>query len=109
MSQRKQQLQQLLEEITEQLKISNLWSAETPSPEALASTEPFCVDTLMLSEWLQWILLPRMKELLDRDLPLPGNCNIHAIAEESFKNLEQDCSKLLTLIQSLDNCLTIRH
>ncbi|WP_258876037.1 YqcC family protein, partial [Pseudomonas aeruginosa] len=31
------------------------------APEALASPEPFCVDTLALEQWLQWIFLPRMK------------------------------------------------
>ncbi len=109
MTERSGKVQRLLADIEQQLQRLELWSFKPPSADALASVEPFCIDTLNLSEWLQWIMLPRMKQLLDRELPLPGNCNIHGIAEESFKELGQDYSQLLSLIKSLDETLTLHH
>jgi uncharacterized protein YqcC (DUF446 family) len=49
--------------------------------EALASVEPFSVDTLDFEQWLQWIFLPRMKMILEQDLPLPNASGIQEMAE----------------------------
>ncbi|RDE24987.1 YqcC family protein [Motiliproteus coralliicola] len=94
-----------LDQIEQELRKLGLWSSMPPSPEALQSVEPFCVDTLSLSEWLQWILIPRMNALLDGGLPLPGYCQILPIAEESFKELKQDHSALLDAIDAFDKAL----
>ncbi len=109
MPSRNQQLRYLLMEIEQEMRLLDLWSDTAPSDRALASTEPFCIDTLELSQWLQWLLIPRMRELLNAGLPLPGNCNIHAIAEESFAELTQDSSRLLVLIEEFDTTLTLPH
>ena len=37
------------------LRDLGLWSDVRPDPEALASTMPFCYDTLELEQWLQKI------------------------------------------------------
>ena len=37
------------------LRDLGLWSDARPEPEALASTMPFCYDTLELEQWLQFI------------------------------------------------------
>ncbi len=91
------------------MRALELWSRQRPSASALASTEPFCVDTLCLSDWIQWILIPRMHELLDREQPLPGQCNVHAVAEESFRDTQADTRQLLQLIQDFDRTLTVYH
>ena len=36
------------------------WGDASPDEAALASIEPFCVDTLRFSEWLQWVYIPKM-------------------------------------------------
>ena len=50
--------------IERELRTLDMWSVEPPVPEALASVEPFCVDTLRFEQWLQWIFLPRMKAIV---------------------------------------------
>lgn len=102
-------LRKLLASIEGEMRKQQLWQDQQPSREALASTEPFCVNTMDLSDWIQWVLIPKMRELLDKELPLPSNCNINAIVEESFKGLTQDCSKLLSLIHEFDQNLSLRH
>lgn len=69
-----------------ELRRLDLWQAEPPPAEALASREPFCVDTLSLPQWLQFVFLPRMSELVERGQPLPRQCGIAPIAEEYFKD-----------------------
>ncbi len=44
---------ELLIDIEAQLRQLNLWDRTPPSKASLASTEPFCIDTLTLPQWLQ--------------------------------------------------------
>lgn len=101
----RQQVAVQLDQIKAELIQLNLWQAAAPSAAALQSSQPFCIDTLDLSQWLQWILIPRMQALLDGELPLPGSCNIHPIAEQNFNGFATDCSRLLTAIEALDQAL----
>ena len=50
----------LLMAIEAQLRQLNLWEEEAPTAEALASSEPFAIDTLSFTQWLQFIFLPTM-------------------------------------------------
>ncbi|MEB7713743.1 YqcC family protein [Kluyvera cryocrescens] len=47
------------------------WQDTAPHDSAFASDQPFCMDTLQPLEWLQWVLIPRMHQLLDSGMPLP--------------------------------------
>lgn len=84
--------------IERELRKLDRWAAEPPAAEALASVEPFCVDTLALEEWLQWIFLPRMKALIEAGAGLPGASGIRAMAEEAFAG---EGAKALGLLQAL--------
>lgn len=81
-----------------------LWESEAPSPEALASREPFCVDTLTLPQWLQFVFLPRMSQLIELEQPLPGRCGIAPLAEEFFKN-SSGFEALVGLLADIDQRL----
>ena len=74
-------LASLLIDIECELRRASLWSAEPPSTEALASVEPFCVDTMDFQDWLQFVFLPRMQVLLEARGPLPLQCDIATMAE----------------------------
>ena len=54
----------LLGELTAELQRLERWQAEHPGAEALASELPFCVDTLSFDQWLQFVLIPRMEQLV---------------------------------------------
>ena len=74
----------LLIDLEGALRSRLLWDADEPSPEALTSTQPFCIDTLDFPQWLQFVFLPRMRALLDADLPLPAQCAVAEMAEMQF-------------------------
>ncbi|GAA0788376.1 YqcC family protein [Marinobacterium sediminicola] len=106
---RNQQVSTVLIEIRMEMQAQGLWQSQPPEPAALMSREPFCVDTLDFTEWVQWLLLPRLEEMISRELPLPQNSEIQPMAEEVFKQLEEDTDRLLDLIGQLDKALRVHH
>lgn len=92
----------LLIDIEAELRRLRLWDAEPPTPEALASTEPFCVDTLSFPQWLQFIFLPRMHALVAAQQLPPGRCEIRPLAEQYFNGGKLDVLALLRAIGALD-------
>ena len=76
--------------IERELRVLGMWSSEAPSAEALASQQPFCVDTLDFEAWLQWLFLPRMKQLLEMAGPLPAASGIRPMAEERYRGRESE-------------------
>jgi uncharacterized protein YqcC (DUF446 family) len=103
-----QELAKLTRLIEEEMRLIGIWSEEPPSPQALASTMPFCYDTLEMSEWLQWIFLPGMQRILDQGFPLPDRCEIAPLAEVWFqeRGLQQQAVRLLRLIGEIDRLIT---
>ena len=57
------------------------WGDASPDDAALASVEPFCVDTLRFSEWLQWVYIPKMRAYMAAHGELPEGSGLLAIAE----------------------------
>ena len=92
-------VKRLLIEIELALKKSELWSNELPDESTLNSSEPFCIDTMTGPQWLQWIFIPRMIQLLDNNLPLPTQFAIAPYFEES---LPEENEYLLSLLKELD-------
>ncbi|WP_299942938.1 YqcC family protein [uncultured Microbulbifer sp.] len=80
------------------------WQVESPPAEALTSSEPFCVDTLTLPQWLQFVFLPRMQGLVEQAMPLPRQCGIAPIAEEFFQG-NSDAEALVAILDSIDQRL----
>ncbi|MCO1333809.1 YqcC family protein [Microbulbifer sp. OS29] len=87
-----------------ELRSLQIWQGKAPPVEALASTEPFCVDTLTFPQWLQFIFLPRMQELIEGELALPGQCGIAPIAEEFFKGRDE-AAALIAILETIDQRL----
>ena len=96
----------LLIDVEAHLRQLDLWESEQPPVAALASTQPFCVDTLTLPQWLQFIFLPRMYQLLDTGEPLPGKCGIAPIAEEYFPDLGPAGRELIVVLGRIDRLLS---
>jgi len=74
----------LLIDLEAALRSHSLWDGEPPDPLALASVEPFCVDTLSFAQWLQFMFLPRMRMLIDTGEELPTRCGMAPMAEVCF-------------------------
>ncbi|ROR99348.1 YqcC family protein [Raoultella terrigena] len=58
------------------LRETQYWQENAPQSSAFASDSPFCMDTMEPLEWLQWVLIPRMHQLLDAEQPLPQSFDV---------------------------------
>ena len=105
-------LASLLTAVTNELHTMGLWQEQKPAPEALASAEPFAVDQLSFAQWLQFIFIPRMNQLIETESPLPQSCSIAPMAEQSFKVDDRidfaDSAALVAHLTAIDQLLTER-
>lgn len=88
------------------LRTMNLWSRERPSEEALASDQPFCVDTLRFEQWLQFIFIERMTLIVKNELPLPEKSGLAPMAEEYFRAAPDSPTALIRQLQAIDRILS---
>lgn len=82
---------------------------QRPTEQALSSIEPFCVDTLSFSEWLQWVYTPKMHSYMNQTGTLPTTSGLLPIAEEAWKKHEPHTKRLLLIIHLLDEIITGEH
>ena len=95
----------LLIDLECELRRTGLWHNETPTAQAMASVEPFCVDTLDFSQWLQFVFLPRMHALLQSEAPLPTQCDIATMAETVWSN-KPAALPVIRLLRAFDQAIT---
>ena len=97
---------ELLIDIESELRRLGLWSQVPPAEKALVSEQPFCVDTLTLSQWLQYIFLPTMYQLMKDGEALPRRCGVAPMAEEYFRGSELATDALIEALRQIDVTLS---
>jgi len=97
---------EVLMDIEKELRYLQLWDDAMISEEALASEQPFAVDTMTFPQWLQFIFLPRMYFMLEQQLQLPDNCGIAPMAEQYFSVLNLHSAPLIGCLRKIDGILT---
>ena len=86
---------------------ANHWSDAGISAEALNSQQPFCLDTMNFSQWLQFVFIPRIQALIDAAQVLPKLAKgqgVEPMANEFYKNTDADRA-IIVLIRELDDLL----
>jgi len=91
------------------LRQLGLWSDEVRSPESLVSDQPFAVDVLEMEQWLQYVFLPTLYSLLQQDAPMPEQCAIATMAEETLGKKPIACRALIATLRDLDRLITETH
>ena len=76
-----------------------LWQSIPPNAEAFLSEQPFALDTMHPTEWLQWIFIPRMYALLESQAPLPNQIAISPYLEEALKEEDYLAELLIPIIE----------
>jgi uncharacterized protein YqcC (DUF446 family) len=99
------ELLELLAHLEQVMKACRIWTESTPNAQALKSTQPFCVDTLPFENWLQFVMIPTFKRMVNDKVALPSQCEIESMAELSLK-IEHK-SDVVFVIRSIDKLLTV--
>ena len=97
---------EVLIDIEAQLRQLGQWDKIPPSTEALASSQPFCVDTLTLPQWLQFVFLPTIYQMLEEGQPLPQRCGIAPMAEEFYRDSGLAVGSLVDALLRIDELLS---
>lgn len=97
-----------LDELESVLRGAGLWSGQSPSEDALASTEPFACDRLLFTEWLQFIFIPRLRRLADIEGVLPEKCAVAPMAEEYFRAKGVAGDEIVRVLLRLDILISQR-
>lgn len=103
------ELSQLLLKIEAEMRAWSLWTATPPADSALQSVQPFCIDTLNFWQWVQWIMVPRFRQMIEQQQPLPLGSNMAPMAEEAIGGGNIKNSKLTEYFNAIDRLLTPRH
>ena len=99
------QLADLLLAIEAEMRRIGLWEAEQPTEEALSSLAPFAYDSLEFHQWLQWVFLPKSKEIVEQGRTWPARSDIYPIAEHVFAEVAANANGLLQLIRRFDELI----
>ena len=81
-----------------------LWQSVPPQEAAFLSEQPFALDTMNPTEWLQWVFIPRMHALVESQAPLPRQIAISPYLEEALKE-EDYLAELLIPIMEIEKLL----
>lgn len=90
------------------MRQQGLWGAHKPSDQALASQQPFCMDTLAIEQWLQFVFIPKMAALIAQGARLPhmqAGKGIGPMVEFSFNQRGIRCPIILGIIADIDRLL----
>jgi uncharacterized protein YqcC (DUF446 family) len=101
-----QQLSAMAKALEKELQNEGLWLTKPPSKVALSSAEPFAVDTLSFIQWLQFLFLPRIKQMCDETAQLPEVSSIAPMAEEYFKAHQVDGDTIVARLTLIDQLIT---
>lgn len=97
---------EILLDIEKELRQLQLWDFEMMSEEALASEQPFAIDTMTFPQWLQFIFLPRMHFMIEQKMQLPRTSGVAPMAEEYFAVLSLHSAPLIAYLHKIDKLLT---
>ncbi|MCK7543319.1 YqcC family protein [Marinobacter bryozoorum] len=92
--------------IEAEMRRIQVWASEPPSDDALASTQPFCIDTLAFTEWLQFVFLVRMKIIVEQGHGLPDVSGIAPMAEEYFRARPEPGEGLVRELEAIDRLIS---
>ncbi|WP_438864196.1 YqcC family protein [Neptunicella sp.] len=99
-----QQIDQLLTELQRVMQHHQLWNSQLPEPQRLTSTAPFCCDVMEFDEWLQFVFLPKMYDLIEYQQPLPTKIALLPMGEYSWAG-KADNGDLLGVLHAIDELL----
>ncbi len=96
----------VLLELEQEMRRLGLWESQRPTPEQLQSTLPFAVDTLTFPQWLQFIFVERLSEMIRQEQVLPAVSGIAPMAEEYFKESTAAGNQIVVILDRFDRLLT---
>lgn len=101
------ELDQALSHLEATLRDADLWHTAYPEAEAFDSQEPFCLDTMDLSQWLRYVFIARLQALVAAEGRLPATCQVAPAAEAYLQHAKPSTRRLVVeAIADVDRIVT---
>jgi uncharacterized protein YqcC (DUF446 family) len=95
----------VIEAVEAEMRRIGVWDATQPADEQLAEAGAFGAPTMSFTQWLRWVFVPRVHELLESGAALPDHSAVatHATREWGFSPLPVDTAPLEDALRRFDD------
>jgi len=90
-----------LDEIEREMKLVGLWQEKPLAPEQYNFTRAFAMDTMSYDQWLQFVFIPRVREIISTKGKFPASSSVGAQAVREFDTY-RNAERLITLLSEFD-------
>jgi uncharacterized protein YqcC (DUF446 family) len=94
-------VKQRIDEIEAEMKRIGYWSDTPLPPEAYNFRQAFAMDTMAFSQWLQFVFVPRVNQLVQSGGAFPARSQVGAQAVRDFDGADE-ASRLVSLLSEFD-------
>lgn len=94
-------LQQRIDEIEAEMKRIGLWHSAPLDPAQRAFKRAFGADTMSFSQWLQFVFIPRVREIIAERGRFPGQSQVGAQAVREFDGYNE-ADQLISFLNRFD-------
>lgn len=91
-----------LDEIEAEMRRIGMWQEQGLRPEQYDFRQAFGMDTMAFDQWLQFVLIPRAREIIAARGSFPPFSEVSAQAAREFDTRPLDTSRLQTLLHEFD-------
>jgi len=91
-----------------ELRRLNVWRREPLPASAYESQQAFFADTMTFFQWLQFVLLPRVREIIAEKGAFPKGSSVGAYAIRELDGFDEGCD-LVSLLCEFDECMNRRR
>jgi uncharacterized protein YqcC (DUF446 family) len=91
-----------ISEIESEMKRIGYWSPDPLPEEAYDFHEAFAIDTMAFTQWLQFILIPRVKQIIEQEDTFPTESMVGVQAVREFDG-DDNASHLVTMLSEFDD------
>ncbi len=101
------QVARKIAEIEAEMKVIGYWQTEPLPDQAYDFRQAFAMDTMAFSQWLQFVLIPRVADIVERQGDLPAESIVGAQAVREFDG-DTTASRLGSLLSEFDELINDR-
>jgi len=96
-----------IEQIENEMKRIKLWQEEPLPPEQYDFRQAFAMDTMAFSQWLQFIFIPRVQQLVESKGPFPSESNVGVQALREMDGF-YEANELVRMLSEFDQLFEIK-
>ena len=90
------------DQIEQELRKLNVWQAQPPPESAFHSTRAFFGDTMSFYQWLQFVLIPRIRGVVAQRGKFPARSQVGAYAVRELDG-QDEANGLVSLLNRFDS------